>query len=225
MLKIGHRGAKGHITENTISSIQKALELEIDGIEIDVHLCKSGELVVFHDFTLDRLTNGSGEITSFTLDELKQLKVEDKHTIPTLQEVLDIINGKVILNIELKGENTATETCRLIDENIKNSNCKTKDFIISSFQKKELTKVFQLNKNLKTGVLTKASLTDALAFAKTIEAYAIHPNMALLSKNNVQKTQELGYKVYTWTVNEMESINRAKSYKADGIISDFPDLL
>ena len=112
-----------------------------------------------------------------------------------------------------------------MEENIKNSNWKTKDFIISSFQKKELTKVFQLNKNLKTGVLTKASLTDALAFAKTIEAYAIHPNMALLSKNNVQKTQELGYKVYTWTVNEMESINRAKSYKADGIISDFPDLL
>ena len=93
ILKIGHRGAKGHVVENTLASIQKALDFGVHGIEIDVHLCKSGELVVFHDFTLDRITNGSGEISAFTLSELKQFKIEDKFEIPTLEEVLNIINN------------------------------------------------------------------------------------------------------------------------------------
>lgn len=225
MLKFGHRGAKQYITENTIPSIQKAIALQVDGIELDVHTCKSGELVVFHDFTLDRLTNGTGEISSFTLKELKALKVDGKYTIPTLQEVLDVIDASVILNIELKGENTAKNTCDIIKKNVTNSNWNMDQFIISSFQKKELTTVFQINKNIKLGVLTKASITSALEFAKTINAYSIHPNMALLSKNNVAKTQHLGYKVFTWTINDLETINRAKKYSVDAIISDVPDLL
>jgi glycerophosphoryl diester phosphodiesterase len=225
MLKFGHRGAKGYVTENTIPSIQKALTLSIDGIEIDVHLCKSGELVVFHDFTLDRLTNGSGEISTFTLKELKNLKVNNEYSIPTLQEVLDIIDASAILNIELKGEHTAKKACEAIHKNIKNSNWKLEDFIVSSFQEKELEKVFEIDKTIRLGVLTKASINSAITFANTINAYAIHPNIALISKNNVQKTQQLGYKVYTWTVNNTEAINRAKRYGVDAIISDVPDLL
>jgi glycerophosphoryl diester phosphodiesterase len=76
-LKFGHRGAKGYLIENTVESILKAIELGVDGIEVDVHKCKSGELVVFHDFTVDRLTNGTGEISNFTLKELKLLVVSD----------------------------------------------------------------------------------------------------------------------------------------------------
>ena len=93
-LKFGHRGAKGYLAENTIESIKKALELGVDGIEIDVHKCKSGELVVFHDFTLDRLTNGTGEIATFTLQELKELFILKQFKIPTLIEVLEVINKK-----------------------------------------------------------------------------------------------------------------------------------
>ena len=88
ILKIGHRGAKGYVAENTIASIQKALDFGVDGIEIDVHLCATGELVVFHDFTLDRMTNGTGEVSKLSLSELKQLKVADKFQIPTLKGYL-----------------------------------------------------------------------------------------------------------------------------------------
>ena len=87
ILKIGHRGAMGFIPENTIASIKKALELGVDGIEIDVHKCQSGELVVFHDFTLDRMTNGSGEVEKYSLTQLKRLRVKGEHEIPTLEEV------------------------------------------------------------------------------------------------------------------------------------------
>ena len=225
ILKIGHRGAKGLVTENTIASIEKALSLKVDGIEIDVHRCKSGELVVFHDFTLDRLTNGTDEVSNFTLAELKKLKVEKRYSIPTLEEVLDLVNCKCFINIELKGKNTSTRTVEIIEDYIEKHNWKYDDFIVSSFQHQELVNVYNLNKQIALGVLTKANLEEAIAFAKEVEAKAIHPNFALLSNTNVKFAKDKGYKVNTWTVNNPEAIKRMKKYKVDAIISDFPDRL
>jgi len=225
ILKFGHRGAKGHVTENTLESIQKALDLGVDGIEIDVHVCKTGELVVFHDFTLDRITDGTGEIGKFSLSELKQLKVENLYSIPTLTEVLDLIDNKIFINIELKGEHTANPTCAVIKDYVDNKNWTMDHFIVSSFQEKELLDVFSCNPNIALGVLTKASVNQAIALAKRINAKAIHPNLALLSKGNVKQTQDQGYKVNVWTVNTKQAIARMKSYNVDAIISDFPDRL
>ncbi|MDG1715885.1 glycerophosphodiester phosphodiesterase family protein [Lacinutrix sp.] len=222
-LKFGHRGAKGYLAENTIESIQKALKLGVDGIEIDVHKCKSGELVVFHDFTLDRLTNGIGEIATFTLQELKELFILKQFKIPTLIEVLEVINKKCILNIELKGINTAEETVKTIESYIENQHWNYNNFLVSSFQKKELEAVYNLNKNIELGVLTKANLEEAIDFAKSINTKTIHANFSLLSKNNVEKAHLNGYKINTWTVNTLQAINRLKSYNVDAIISDFPD--
>jgi len=224
-LKIGHRGAKAYVVENTIESIEKALELGVDGIEIDVHKCASGELVVFHDYTLDRITNGSGEIGRHTLLELKSLMVDKMFSIPTLHEVLTVLDKRCILNIELKGKDTATETCTAVAYFVEEKGWENEDFIISSFQRDELENVFKINPNLRLGVLTKASLTDALKFAKTINAYALHPNYALLSNRNVKFAQNEGYKVITWTVNDDASIKRMASYGVDAIISDNPDRL
>ncbi|WP_055434845.1 glycerophosphodiester phosphodiesterase [Lacinutrix algicola] len=224
-LKFGHRGAKGHIAENTTESIIKAIELGVDGIEIDVHKCKSGELIVFHDFTVDRLTDGTGEVSNFTLSELKAFNVLEHFKIPTLTEILDLIDEKCIINIELKGRNTAFETVAIINKYIEYSGWEYSDFIISSFQNKELTDVYNSDKNIPLGVLTKANLDEAIDFAKTINAVAIHPNFSLLSKNNVQKAQEQGYKINTWTVNTPQAVKRMKSYNVNAIIGDFPDRL
>lgn len=224
-LKIGHRGAKAYVAENTLESVVKALEIGVDGIEIDVHRCASGELVVFHDFTLDRMTNGQGEISKHTLTELKQLKVSNRFLIPTLEEVLSTIDKKCMLNIELKGKNTAVETCTVVQKYRDNNGWKLEDFIISSFQHHELETVYNTDKNLRLGVLTKASVTDALEFAKTINAYAIHPNVALMTRDNVRLAQDEGYKVITWTVNDDDTIARMTSYGVDAIISDIPDKL
>lgn len=224
-LKIGHRGAKGYVAENTLESIQKALDFRVDGIEIDVHLCASGELVVFHDFTLDRMTNGIGEVSKLSFSELKQLKVNNQFQIPTLEEVLDTIDKKCLLNIELKGRHTAATTCEVIQKFIKTKEWSYQDFIVSSFQHHELEDVFKIDKNIPLGVLTKANVDEAIKFGKTINAVAIHPNFALLTSENVKRAQLQGYKVNTWTVNDKETIERMKSYGVDGIISDFPDKL
>ena len=224
-LKIGHRGAKGHIAENTLESIQNALDFGVNGIEIDVHRCATGELVVFHDFTLDRMTNGSGEISNYTLSELKQLKITGTYKIPTLVEVLNLIDRKCLLNIELKGKNTAKEACRLINLYVAEKGWKYSDFIVSSFQHHELKTVFEINKKIPTGVLTKASVADAIEFAQKVKGIAIHPNVALLTSNNVKVAQEKGFVVIAWTANDIETINRIKKYGVDGIISDYPDRL
>lgn len=222
-LKVGHRGAKGYISENTLPSIQKALDLNVEGIEIDVHLCASGELVVFHDFTLDRMTNGTGEIGKQTLSQLQSLLVDGKYKIPTLTEVLDLINAKCLLNIELKGEKTALPTVKLLHQYFEKGTWAYNDILISSFQRKELEAVYNFDKKMPLGVLTKASVNASIRFAKTINAVAIHPNFALLSKNNVKEAQDEGFIVNAWTVNDFESIERIKSYGVDAIISDFPD--
>lgn len=222
-LKVGHRGAKGYISENTLPSIQKALDLNVDGIEIDVHLCASGELVVFHDFTLDRMTNGTGEIGKQTLSQLQNLSVDGKYKIPTLTEVLDLIKAKCLLNIELKGEKTALPTVKLLHQYFEKGTWTYNNVLISSFQRKELEAVYNFDERMPLGVLTKASVNASIRFAKTINAVAIHPNFALLSKNNVKEAQDEGFKVNAWTVNDFESIERIKSYGVDAIISDFPD--
>jgi glycerophosphoryl diester phosphodiesterase len=188
-----------------------------------VHVCASGELVVFHDFTVDRMTNGAGEVTKHTLLELQQLKVDGKYTIPTLEDVLKLIDANCLLNIELKGKDTAIKTCEIIKNCVQNSNWDYSHFIVSSFQHHELEVVFNTNKKIPLAVLTKASVTEALEFAKIIQAKTIHPNVALLTKENVKLAQEQGFIVNTWTVNDMKTIARMKCYGVNGIISDYPD--
>lgn len=224
-LKIGHRGAKGYVAENTLESIKKALDLGVDGIEIDVHLCQTGELVVFHDFTLERLTEASGGISGKSLQGLKALHVNGQFNIPTLLEVLDLIANTCLLNIELKGKGTAVETCKIIQLYTETKGWKMEQFMVSSFDFDQLESVFNINKNIPLAVLTESDIDAATRFAKTINAKAIHPDYQLLDKIKVKELQDLGYKVNTWTVNKYEDIALMKSFGVDGLISDFPDRL
>ena len=224
MLKIGHRGAKGHLAENTLESIKKAIELGADGIEIDVHRCASGQLVVFHDFTLDRMTDGTGEVSKHTLKQLKQVVVKGHCQIPTLSEVLTFVNNKCLLNIELKGHDTAVEASRLIEFFIEKKGWDYENIIVSSFQKEPLQTVFKINKKIPLGVLVDTNLDEAVKFAKSIKAVSIHPDYTMLTQDIVEKLKE-DFKVFAFTINNYKPIKRVKSYGIDGIISDFPNRL
>ncbi|QYJ68658.1 glycerophosphodiester phosphodiesterase [Flavobacterium litorale] len=225
MLKIGHRGAKGHVTENTLASFKKALALGANAIELDVHVCATGELVVFHDFTVDRLTNRSGEVHQMTLTELKALTITGGHTIPTLDEVLQLLQGKCFINIEMKGRHTAVPLAKLLAHYITEKKYSYTRFIVSSFQYNELEQLHALNPNVALGILTQASIARAMDWALEFSAKAIHPHYSLLTQTNVKRAHDAGYKIYTWTVNEPEDIARVQLYNVDGIISDYPDRL
>ena len=222
-LIIGHRGAKGHIAENTLESIEKAMELGVDGIEIDIFKCKSGELVVFHDKTLNRLTDAEGLIESMDIDSIRKIKIFNRYKIPTLIEVLDLIDGKVFLNIELKGSETAFLTNQIIKNYLDKGNWTIEKFIISSFNWKELEIFYENNKQVPIAVLTDADPLDALPVARKLKAKAINPNYKSLNSKNVKKIHEAGYKIYPYTVNKKENISKVISLNVDGIITDFPE--
>jgi glycerophosphoryl diester phosphodiesterase len=225
MLKIGHRGAKGHAPENTLISFQKAIELGVDGIELDVHLTSDLQLICIHDDTLDRTTSGTGLVNSFTLSELKAVRIENLYEIPTLEEVLDLIDKKIFINIELKGKNTAKQVAAIIEHFIKEKNWNYNHFIVSSFDWNALQEVRSLNPKIAIGVLTQTDLGLAIAFADFIKAKSIHPYFHLLNEDNSSVIKEKGFQVFPWTVNEQEDIYKIKSLQVDGIISDFPDRL
>ncbi len=223
MLKIGHRGAKGSEPENTLISFQKAIDLQVDGIELDVHLSIDGEIIVIHDETIDRTTNGNGFVNALSLSELKVFRIKNEHQIPTLTEVFDLVNKNCFINIELKSYETATAVVRLIEKYISEKNWSYDQFLVSSFDWNALQQVRFLNDEINIGVLTETDLDLALAFAKFIQAKSIHPHFHLLNKENVSKIQAKGIQVFPWTINELEDIEKIKYYNVNGIITDFPN--
>lgn len=223
ILKIGHRGAKGYENENTLISFEKAIDMGADGIELDVNLSLDGHLIVIHDETIDRTTNGKGVVNQMTLQELKSFTINKKHTIPTLEEVLDLVNQRCFVNIELKNQDTAEKVAELIENYISDKNWNHSHFLVSSFDWNALQQVRFLNENIRIGVLTETNLDLAISFSRFIKAEALHPDFQLLTNEYTTKIQEKGILVFPWTVNEVAAIQRMKSFEVDGIITDFLD--
>ena len=223
VLNIGHRGAKGHLPENTLASFRKALDLQVDGIELDVHLSADGEIIVIHDDTIDRTTNSKGFVNSLSLSELKSSRIENEFQIPTLSEVFDFIDRKCFINIELKGNATAKPVVEIIEGYVLKKKWNYNDFIVSAFDWNALQEVRQLNSKIRIGVLTATDLDLAIGFAEFINAYAIHPYFHLLTAESATQIQRKGFKIFPWTVNEPEDLKKIKSLNVTGIITDFPD--
>ncbi|HJR99579.1 MAG TPA: glycerophosphodiester phosphodiesterase family protein [Flavobacterium sp.] len=223
MFKIGHRGAKGHEPENTLVSFQKAIDLHVDRIELDVHLSADNEIIVIHDETVDRVTDHTGLVRKFSLPKLKRFLIDKKYQIPTLTEVLNLINQQCEVNIEIKAYEATEKVVDLIEKYVDEKKWNYNQFIISSFDWNALQQVSFLNSNIRIGVLTEDNLDLAFAFAKTIQARSIHPYFHLLTAQKTIEIQQAGFEVYAWTVNEMEDIKKMKSFNVNGIISDFPD--
>lgn len=223
-LVIGHRGAMGHETENTIPSIKKALELHVDMIEIDVFKIASGEIVVFHDDTVERLTNGTGNIEDYSWEDMSKLIVTGNHKVPLLTDVIDVINRKVPLNIELKGAGTAKDVNAIIQKYIEEKGWKLDDFLISSFNWDELKKMRKENDKIDIAVLIEdENPLDALPLAKKLHAVAINPDYEKLDLEIANKIREAGFKIFPWTVNEPQAILEMKRIAVDGVFTNYPE--
>lgn len=223
ILKIAHRGARGYEPENTLKAFQKALDLQADGIELDVHLSSDGHIIVIHDETIDRTTNGKGFVNTLSLQQLKAFRIENELQIPTLTEVFDLVNQQCFINIELKGQGTANAVAALIELYVSEKNWNYNSFLVSSFEWDFLQQIVLLNPKIPIGVLTETDIDSAITFAESIKAKAIHPDFNLLNKENAIKIQEKGFQIFPWTINEKEDITKIKTYNVNGIISDFPD--
>lgn len=223
VLKIGHRGC-GYGPENTLLAFKKALELNVDMIELDVHLCKTKELIVIHDKRVDRTTNGTGFIARKTFKELRKLDAGKKQKISTLEEVLDLVNKKVKVMIELKGRGTAEPVYNIIEKYVKKYSWPYDNFLVVSFHNSELYKFSKLSSHIKVG----ASFVIPISYfrlAKKVDAYSIQPFFRFVTRSFVRKAHKKGLKVFVWTENDKKSIQKMMKFGVDGIISDFPDLI
>ncbi len=217
MLKIGHRGAKGYVAENTLVSFAKAIELNVDAIELDVHLSSDGEVMVIHDKTINRTTEATGFVKDYSASELKKIG------IPTLNDVLLYVNRRCTINIEIKDATAAQKVIQIVEKQVNEQNWNYNQFEVSSFIWESLEIISKLNSNIALGVLTEDSIEKALAFAIQIKAKSINPYFKILNTKNVNLLHSNGFKIYAWTVNTPEDLIFVKSLNVDGIISDFPD--
>lgn len=224
-LAIGHRGAKGYVMENTITSIQYAINLGVNAIEIDVYRCASGEMVVFHDETLTRLSARINRIEDMTLPEIHLILLNGGFSIPTLEDVINFIDNRVVLNVELKGRNTALGTFNCISQFIENGKLDKENIIISSFYDDELRNYRNLDEIIKIGVLTRNDIEEDIALANELNAYSIHPFYEQVDKFLIDRLHEMNFKVIPFTLNEPDQIEQFIEDGVDGLFCDYPDRL
>jgi glycerophosphoryl diester phosphodiesterase len=174
---------------------------------------------------VDRTTNGHGYVMEKTFEELRSLDAGQWEKIPSLTEVFDLINKKAKINIELKGIRTAKPVFELIEMYVKTKNRQYDDFLISSFNHYELKEIHELNPKIKIWALVWEILIGFAEFAERLNAYSVHPCIEFINKEFVDDAHARGLKVFVWTVNDPDDIERMKKLGVDGMFSNFPDRL
>lgn len=221
MLCIGHRGAMGHEPENTLRSIRKALALGVDAVEIDVHNVENN-LVVIHDRDLSRTTNGTGYLEQQNLAYLRSLDAGKGEKIPLLQEVIETINKQVIINIELKGYNTAKLVANLIQEYVKRG-WSYQDFVVSSFNHYELNQVQSICPAIKIGLLLYGVPWGYLKIAQQLEASIVIASLDFVTQELIASIHQQNLSVWVYTVNQPDDICLMRKLQVDGIFSNYPE--
>ncbi|HLR21303.1 MAG TPA: glycerophosphodiester phosphodiesterase [Tissierellaceae bacterium] len=228
-----HRGFKGKYPENTMLAFKKAVEEGADGIEFDIQLSKDGEIVIIHDETLDRTTNGTGLVKDYTVKELIKLNAsynEQKdhgfNPIPTLREYLEYIQDKeIISNIELKNSIIDYDN---LEENVLDliSEFKLEDrVLISSFNHESIVKVKEINKNIRCGVLTGSWLINPGEYTKSLGVESYHPSAYSLDKKIITELHNNEIEVNVWIDYMNFPLEKLIDLNVDGIITDNVDQL
>ncbi len=222
MIVFGHRGAAGHFPENTLRSIEIALDHGVDGVEIDVRMLDDA-IIVLHDETVDRTTSGNGHYKSLSLDALRGLDAGGGERIPMLSEVVELIDGRIDLNVEVKEPRIAVPVIEdLLSHTIARKSWRSR-LLLSSF---DVTTTYELARHhgdMRLGVLYEDGFETALARAKTLDAYSLHMSIRSLDRSKVERAHEANIAVLVYTVNEADDILRCAEARADGVFSDYPD--
>lgn len=216
---MGHRGAKALEPENTLLSIKRAMEIGVDAVEIDVHLTKDKEVVVIHDSTVDRTTNGKGPVGNYTLKEIKKLDAGKGGKIPTLEEVIDLVKGRVKLIVELKEEGVEDKVVELI----KRHGLHGSAYVIS-FWHMAVKRIKEMDSRIKTGVLLVGCPVDA-CIARSASADALVMNYAFVNGEFVEKAHQEGLKVFIWNIDDPDMLKSYVDMEVDGIGSNDPRIL
>ncbi len=226
-----HRGASGYAPENTLPAFELALEQGADGFELDVQLTRDDEVVVIHDETLERTTDGNGWVADHSLEDLRRLDASHGHEkyagtrIPTLAEVFGLVHDTVTtINIELKNSRMAYKgleerVVALVEEHEMEHRV-----VISSFNHYSLRHLVGLGSLLPLGALYSEQLWKRWQYAGRLGATALHPSLAATRRKIVEKSHEHDLAVHVWTVNEPEDLRRMIALDVDAVITNYPNV-
>ena len=215
-LIIGHRGAAGLEPENTLRSFARAIEIGVDAIELDVY-CVDGRLVVIHDDTLERTTNGHGEVMQTSFDALRRLDAGKGERIPTLDEVFAAVPNGFTVNVELKGKGTAEPVARCIDVHTH------VDVLVSSFDHPELARFHEVAPRARAAPLFHRASARMFDVAAALDAWSINLSEKLATAERLADIVDRGYRSLVYTVNDPAVAERLRSDGATGIFTDYPD--
>ena len=222
-LSIGHRGARGHAPENTLLSFDTGIRLGAQMIELDVQKHPSGALVVIHDLRLERTTNGTGHVADRSFDYIRGLDAGLGQQVPTLEEVLDLVDQRVAVNVELKTPGgTGEAVAQLLREYVREG-WKPEQFLVSSFHLPELEIFRQAAPEIPIGVLLCGVPLEWAADAAALSAQALNISDEFADPKLIGDAKARGMKVYVYTVNEPDDIAQMRRLGADGVFTDFPE--
>lgn len=231
-LTMAHRGARDMAPENTLAAFEAAIEADADGIELDVTRCATGEIVVIHDDTLDRTTNGSGAVSETPFSALRALDAGSwfgpefaGQRVPTLQEVLDLFGHRLRFNIEIKGRAIKSDGIEQEIAELVLARKLQEEVIISSFNPAALWRMRYVAPELRRGLLYAPELPACLAqpvSAPLVWPNALHPHYTQVNASMLRAVRQLGLRVNVWTVNEIAEMKRLIALGVDGIITDHP---
>jgi glycerophosphoryl diester phosphodiesterase len=232
---VAHRGAAGYAPENTIAGFDLAVDMKVDYIEIDVQRSKDGELVVIHDTTVDRTTDGTGKVGDLTLQQLQRLDAGSwkgdsfaGESIPTFEEILERYHGKVGILIELKAPELYPGIEEQVAEALKERNLnqtQNEKIIIQSFNFQSMKKMDQLLPKVPIGVLTSNRTHTTPEALKEFSTYAewFNPSYGIVTEEVVDKVHGLDMQIGSWTVRSQEAADFLFDMNVDAIITDYPD--
>jgi glycerophosphoryl diester phosphodiesterase len=216
---IGHRGCGVGPLENTLRAMREGLAAGADGVEFDVHASRDGEVVVIHDYTVERTTNGAGLVAQLNLTQLKRLDAGEGETIPTLQEVIDELKGQpnLLINVEIKAPDIEEKVLDII----RRSSIAGR-VIISSFSQSILRAVHSLDGKVATGLLYSHPLENPVQAAQDVGATALHPQYGFVSEAIVRECRRAHLLINPWAVDEEADMRRMIGLRVDGIITNKP---
>ncbi len=234
-LNFGHRGALTYAPENTLAAFQKAKDLGADGVELDVSLSADGEVVVCHDDTVDRTTQGQGHIAKLSLAEIKTLDAGSWFSpefagvqIPTLEEVVDWAADGMLLNIELKARGIQSDGLEAQVAAIVHKHGAEKRVLVSSFNPLVLRRFKNIAPEVQTGLLYARGLpfyVQRTWFLPLGRTDALHPHFSAVNESYMRWARARGYRVHVWAPREATDLEWLVRLRVDMIITDRPDLL
>lgn len=220
ILRIGHRGAGGHAPENTLIAIERGIALHAHLVEFDVRATSDGQLVLLHDATLNRTTNGHGPIADQFWNDVKQLTGGDGQPLPLLADALRMASGRCGVMIEIKVEGISKQVCRTVQE-VRFSG----PVIYASFLHDELLAILRENHQAQTMALIEAVPVNRTAFATDAQATHVGVAFETLTSSFLKSLHDHSFQVFVYTVNDPADIQTAKAMGVDGITSDYPERL